>query len=84
MSPIQFKKIRESFNMTQDEFSSCLGLAQKTVSQYEMGFRKPGPTVKIIVKALELLPATQAKKLLDLMREVNLKNLNNESRKEKP
>lgn len=70
MSPQQIKKIRESFGLTQSEFAACLGLTQKTMSQYEMGFRAPGPTVKVIVKALDLLPTTQAKKLLELMLEV--------------
>lgn len=76
MSPQQFKKIRETFGLTQIEFASCLGLTQKTVSQYEMGFRVPGPTVQVIVKTLDELPTARAKKLLDLMRIVadELKN----------
>lgn len=68
MSPQQFKKIRESFSLTQIEFASCLGLTQKTISQYEMGFRVPGPTVQVIVKTLDELPTAQAKKLLDFMK----------------
>ena len=39
MKPQEFKKIRESFGFTQSELAECLGLTQKTVSQYEMGFR---------------------------------------------
>lgn len=71
MSPQQFKKIRETFGLTQGEFASSLGLTQKTVSQYEMGFRAPGPTVKVIVKALDEMPVAQAKKLLELMKEIS-------------
>ena len=71
MSPEQFKRGRERFEMTQTEFASCLGLTQKTVSQYEIGFRKPGPTVQVIMFTLEALSDTQAKKLLELMRDVS-------------
>lgn len=70
MSPQQMKRIRESLGLTQNEFAACLGLTQKTVSQYEMGFRVPGPTVKVIVKTLDVVSLTQAKKLLEIMLEV--------------
>ena len=70
MSPEHFKSIREGFGLTQGEFAACLGLTQKTVSQYEIGFRVPGPTVRVIMLALEKLPAAQAKKLLSLMRDM--------------
>jgi transcriptional regulator with XRE-family HTH domain len=73
MSPKQFKAIREGFGMTQDEFAVCLGLTQKAVSHYETGFRVPGSTVQVIVMALELLPPSQAKKLLGLMKDISEK-----------
>ena len=67
MSPQQIRSFRETFGLTQEELASCLGLTQKTISQYEMGFRKPGPTVKVILPTLEILPVGQAKKLLCIM-----------------
>ncbi|MCK6599668.1 MAG: helix-turn-helix domain-containing protein [Bdellovibrionaceae bacterium] len=71
MNPQQFKKIRESFGLTQKEIANCLGLIQKTVSQYEMGFRKPGPTVQVIMRTLDRVSAKQLKDLLDIMNEVS-------------
>ncbi len=73
MSPQQFKKIRESFGLTQKEIANCLGLTQKTVSQYEMGFRKPGPTVQVVMEALDRVSAKQLKEILDIMKEVSEK-----------
>lgn len=70
MSPQHFKKFRESFGLTQSELALCFGLTQKTISQYEMGFRVPGPTVKVVVKVLEIMPVAQSAKLLQLMKEV--------------
>lgn len=81
MSPQQMKRIRESLGLTQSEFAACLGLTQKTVSQYEMGFRVPGPTVKVVVKTLDILPATQAKRLLETMLEVAEKQKKDSSKR---
>lgn len=74
MSPQQFKDVREKFEMTQAAFGECLGLTQKTVSQYEIGFRKPGPTVVVLVKALDHLPVVQARKLLNIMRSFSVQD----------
>ena len=70
MKPQEFKKIRESFDLTQSELAECLGLTQKTVSQYEMGFRVPGPTVQVVMKTLDRVKPNQFKTLLELMKEV--------------
>lgn len=70
MNPQEFKKIRESFGLTQSELAECLGLTQKTVSQYEMGFRVPGPTVQVVMKTLDRVKPNQFKTLLELMKEV--------------
>ena len=74
MSPQQFKAIRESFGLTQGELGTCLGVTQKTISQYEIGFRVPGPTVRVIMVALDQMPATKAKWLLDLLRDISEKS----------
>jgi transcriptional regulator with XRE-family HTH domain len=70
LKPQEFKKIRESFGLTQSELAECLGLTQKTVSQYEMGFRVPGPTVQVVMKTLDRVKPNQFKTLLELMKEV--------------
>lgn len=71
MKPQEFKKIRESFGLTQSELAECLGLTQKTVSQYEMGFRVPGPTVQVVMNTLDRVKQTQLKTLLEIMKEVS-------------
>ncbi|MCB0369625.1 MAG: helix-turn-helix transcriptional regulator [Bdellovibrionales bacterium] len=73
MSPEQFKYIRESFGLTQNELATCLGLHQKTISQYEIGFRKPGPTVVIVMNLLQQVSHSQSQKLLDLMEQISEK-----------
>jgi len=70
MSPKQFKEIREKLGLTQTQLADCLGLTQKAVSHYETGFRKPGTTVQVIMTAFEMLPDSQAKKLLAMMGEI--------------
>lgn len=71
MSPKHFKQIRESFDLTQEEFATCFGLTQKTISQYEIGFRETGPTVRVLALTLEELPKEQAKKLLERMKRIS-------------
>lgn len=71
MSPQHFKSIRESFGLTQEEFGNRLGVTQKTVSQYEIGFRVPGPTVRVIMRVLEKAPRSKATWLLELMNEIS-------------
>lgn len=80
MSPRHFKKIRESFGLTQAEFAACLGLTQKTISQYEIGFREPGPTVRVFMSVLEELPKDQSKKLLERMRRIGEELENKQTR----
>jgi transcriptional regulator with XRE-family HTH domain len=70
LKPQEFKKIRESFGLTQSELAECLGLTQKTLSQYEMGFRVPGPTVQVVMKTLDRIKPNQFKTLLEIMKEV--------------
>ena len=69
MKPQEFKQIREAFKLTQSELADCLGLTQKTVSQYEMGFRVPGPTVQVVMTALSRMKLNQSKLLLDFLKE---------------
>lgn len=83
MKPQQFRKIRESFGLTQSELADCLGLTQKTVSQYEMGFRVPGPTVQVVMNTLDRVKQNQLKTLLEIMKEVS-KELKTIKTKRKP
>lgn len=69
MKPQQFKSIRESFSLTQAQLAECLGLTQKTVSHYEVGFRMPGPTVQVVMTALSRMKPNQSRLLLDFLKE---------------
>lgn len=71
MNAQQFKKLREKFELTQDELAVCLGVTQKAVSHYETGFRSPGPTINVVMKTLDSLPLAQANKILSLMKEIS-------------
>jgi DNA-binding transcriptional regulator YiaG len=65
MSPIEIKALRVKLNLTQVEFSKILGVAVLSMSQYETGFRNPGPTLLILLKVLDSLPKNKAFWLLD-------------------
>lgn len=69
MSPDEIKALRTKLNLTQVEFAKALGVAKLSMSQYETGFRKPGPTLVILLRVLESLPIKKAHWLLDLFRE---------------
>lgn len=68
MSPAGFRKIREKLELTQEQLSKSLGVGKLTISQYEIGFRKPGKTVVILMRVLDALPPKKANELLGLMR----------------
>ena len=68
MSPKRFKEIRMSLELTQEELGASLGLGKKTVTQYEIGFRKPGKTVAVIMNVLAALPSKRRIELLSLLR----------------
>lgn len=68
MSPDRFRTIRLGLGLTQEELAKALGLGKKTVTQYEIGFRKPGATVAIIISVLGSLPERRAKEFLELLK----------------
>ena len=53
MSPEQIKALRVSLDLTQAEFGLALGVSRLTMSQYEIGFRRPGSTVLILLRVLD-------------------------------
>lgn len=68
MSPDEIKALRTKLNLTQVEFAKALGVAKLSMSQYETGFRKPGPTLVILLRVLDSLPIKKAHWLLELFR----------------
>lgn len=69
MSPDEIKALRAKLNLTQAELAKALGVAKLSISQYETGFRKPGPTLLILLKVLDSLSTKKAHWLLSLFRE---------------
>ena len=68
MSPMQVKNLRGKLELTQAEFAKGLGLSRLTISQYETGFRQPGPTVLILFRVLDSLSKVRAHELVALLR----------------
>lgn len=67
MSPNNIKKLRLDLGLTQEEMAYALGVAKLTMSQYETGFRKPGPTVLILLAVLSSLPRKRALDLIEML-----------------
>lgn len=67
MSPDQIKEVRTQLGLTQEEMADALGIAKLTMSQYETGFRKPGPTVLILLTVLGSLSKKKALELIEIL-----------------
>lgn len=67
MSPDDIKTLRKRLKLTQKDLSYALGVSKLTMSQYETGFRKPGPTALVILFVLETLPIRKAQELIELL-----------------
>ena len=67
MSPDQIKEVRNQLGLTQEEMADAFGIAKLTMSQYETGFRKPGPTVLILLTVLGSLPKKKALELIEIL-----------------
>ena len=65
MSPVQIKKMRSKFELTQAQMAVALGVGTLTLSQYEIGFRKPGGSVLLLMALLDSLPLKKALALID-------------------
>ena len=66
MSPSEIKEARIRLGLTQEAMAAALGVAKLTVSQYETGFRKPGPTALILIVVLDSLSKKKALELIAL------------------
>lgn len=65
MKAEQFKNIRSDLGFTQSEIAFYLGITQKAVSQYEIGFRNVGPTVRLLMLVLSRLSPSNRNLLLN-------------------
>lgn len=73
MSPSEIKATRMRLGLTQESMAEVLGIAKLTISQYETGFRQPGPTVLIVLMVIESLSKKKAQDLIELLRKAALK-----------
>ena len=55
MNKSEVKKLREFLGMTQSEFAQELGISKKTVSQWEIGYRKPSSLARRAMMMLKEL-----------------------------
>lgn len=69
MSPDDIKTLRKRLKLTQKDLSYALGVSKLTMSQYETGFRKPGPTALVLLIVLEALPLRKAQELIQLLQQ---------------
>lgn len=68
MSPEQIKGIRARLDLTQAELAQAFGVSRLTISQYEIGFRRPGSTALVLLRVLDSLSRARAKELVALLR----------------
>jgi DNA-binding transcriptional regulator YiaG len=54
--------------LTQEQLSGFLGLDWKSVSNIEIGSRKPNKLAAAVMRALDDLPSKKAQDLMDLLR----------------
>jgi DNA-binding XRE family transcriptional regulator len=67
MSPKQIGALRGQLELSQEELAETLGVARLSMSQYETGFRRPGPTLTIVLHVLDTLPKGKALELIALL-----------------
>ena len=73
MSPDDIKTLRKRLKLTQKDLSYALGVSKLTMSQYETGFRKPGPTALVLLFVLDALPLRKAQELIQLLQQAATK-----------
>lgn len=71
MSPNDIKTLRKRLKLTQKDLSHALGVSKLTMSQYETGFRKPGPTALVLLFVLATLPLRKAQELTQLLQQAS-------------
>ncbi len=69
MSPEEFKKIRVSLGLTQEELAEILGVAGKNpISRYELGERSPSLLMQTVMSILDSQSEKEALAFIELLR----------------
>jgi DNA-binding transcriptional regulator YiaG len=64
MTPKEIKSLREGLEFTQKEFAVAFGVGCSTLSQYEIGFRKPGKTVALLLAHIKRMKPLAARRMV--------------------
>jgi len=69
MKADEFRAVRKRLGLSRDEIAEVLGLSgYNAVSNIELGLRNPSRLAQMLLRALDSLPAKQAKSFMDLLR----------------
>jgi DNA-binding transcriptional regulator YiaG len=69
MTPGQFKEIRGTLGLRQQELAEILGVSdQMVVGHYETGFRRPGKLIQIVMSILGSLPEKRREEFIKLLK----------------
>lgn len=71
MNPNEVKAVRKHLGLTQKNFAVALGVGKLTMSQYETGFRTPGPSAQVLLYVLGSLPKKKALELISLLQDAS-------------
>jgi putative transcriptional regulator len=64
LSPVDIKRIREEFDLTQVEFAALLGISVRTLRNWEQGRRVPEGAAMVLLRVAEKHPEA----VLDVIR----------------
>ena len=69
MSGKEFKKIREKFKLSREDFASIFGFSgYMSIANIENGSRNPGPVLTVLMRTLNALPEKKAHEIIELLR----------------
>jgi putative transcriptional regulator len=67
VSPLDIKKIREGYDLTQNQFAGMLGISIRTLRNWEQGRRVPEGPARVLIQ----VAAKHPEALLDVVRNHN-------------
>ncbi len=69
MSGAEMRRIREKLGLGREDFADLFGLSgYNAVMNIETDFRRPGKLTIILLRVLDKIPLSKAKKIIELMR----------------
>jgi putative transcriptional regulator len=65
--PLQVKRIRDNYGLTQEEFAALLGISVSTLRNWEQGRRAPDGPARVLLR----VAAKHPEAILDVVRQVD-------------